>query len=214
METLEASNDAGKRQTVTVNIICLDYYRVICWTVIDVIHIYRQVKEFYSSCHKGFCFTSFIFPGLIETDTEWQYLVCGRRSSLQPVKTTMCFVGAWSLRSFRLEGNEVGAVVAPAWTPWQKGCPIWSLTESAFAKHPFGCTGANGWASTALQLLWNMAQLQKKKEKTNQTNVRSWLEICTCFLPLLLSQDTDILVAGLTVCSSSRQNSTLASSIE
>lgn len=62
METLAASNDTAKRQIVTINTIYSYRYHT---------YIYRGRRWKNSvSCLKGFCFTSFIFPGMIVTETE------------------------------------------------------------------------------------------------------------------------------------------------
>lgn len=198
VEALAASNDTGKRQIVTINIICMHGLLYSDLLICYGYHIYRQkVKESYSSCLKGFCFTSFIFPGMTVTEDEWHYIItCGSRSSLQLVKTTMRFRCAWSLQSrgFGLEGNEVRSSGSSclhwaAWARWQKSYPKWSLAETVSAKHPFGCTGATSRARIPLQLLWNTEQLKKKKEKNKTKNPWGvgWKPCISCLL--LLSQD-------------------------
>lgn len=118
---------------------------------------------------------------MIVTDAEWQWINCGSRLNLQLVKTTTCFILAWSLQSrgFGLE-DEVGSSGS--------SCLRWdvqSLAESAFAKHPFACTGATSRTSTSQQLLWNAGQLKKQKEKPKQSkelvrNLPVFLAFCSC----------------------------------
>lgn len=93
------------------------------------------------------------------------------RWSLQLVEIpagSVC-VGSVQSRGFGLEGTKVGTCgsssALPASTQGQNICSGGSLAVPAFAKHPFGCAGANSRARILLQLLRSTEQLKENREK-------------------------------------------------
>lgn len=129
-------------------------------------------------------------------------------------------VGSVQSQGFGLEGSEVGTCgsssALPASTQGQNICPGGSLAEPALAKHPFGCAGANSRARILLQLLQSTGQLKENSEKHQNKypeellgNFHIFFVFCFCFQTYI-----EILIAGLTVCSSSGYHRILPSSVD